>query len=1569
MSFVYDTIRIDNRIDVMTTGKICTNNKGDILVDDGTQTGVLGVGSNGQALIANSAQSKGIEWRNLVSSDVTDFDTEVGNQTDVTNNTSHVAASSSVHGLTGSVVGTTDTQTLTNKTLTDSTTYFQDNADTTKKLQLQLDGITTSTTRTLTVPDANTTIVGTDTTQILSAKTLTTPKVNDTSLDHTYNFGVSELTANRAITLPLLTGNDTFVFEAHSQSLTNKTFNADLNTLSNVDNADIKAGAAIDTTKIADGSVTNAEFQRINALASTAVGETDTQTLTNKTFTDTSTYFSDDIDNTKKAQLQLSGITTATTRTLTVPDTNTTITGTDAIQTLTNKTINSDNNTIINIVNADIKSGATIDATKIADGSVTDTEFQRLATIGSTAVGESDTQTITNKTLTDASTYFQDEGDNTKKLQLQLSGLTTSTTRTLTIPDANTTVVGTDTTQTLTNKSIDADNNTITNIDNADIKVAAAIDASKIADGSVSNTEFQRLAVVGSAVVGETDTQTLTNKTLLDSTTFFADDSDNTKKLQLQLSSISTSTTRTLTVPDTNTTIVGTNATQTITNKTWGDDLNMSSNKITSVAEPTASTDVATKSYVDASSSGLHAKEATRAKTVDALPAYTQSGTGIGATLTADANGVMPDIDGITLVANDRVLVDTNGTTSDVHNGLYTVTQVGDGSNPWILTRSTDADQDAEVEAGLYVFVTEGTCADCGFVLTTNNPIVVDTTVLNFTQYSGAGQIDAGTGMTKAGNTLNVGGSSTVIANADTLDVNSSSTINQILLSSGSVGTASTFGALPLGNSNAVSGILDIANGGTNVSSFTAGSRLLATNSGNTALETTSLDPANIITLTGTETLTNKTFTDSTTYFQDEVDNTKKLQLQLSGITTSTTRTLTVPDATTTIVGIDTAQTLTNKTIDADNNTITNIENADIKASATIDATKIANGSVSNTEFQYLSSLTSVAVGLTDSQILTNKTLTTPKINDTSSNNTYNFVVSELTDNRTITLPLLTGNDTFVFASHTDTLSNKTLTLPKVNDTSSDHTYNFAVSELAANRTIALPLLTGNDTFVFASHADTLLNKTLTTPKINDTSSNHTYDIAVSELAANRTVTMPLLTGNDTFVFESHTQTLINKTLTDSSTYFQDNADTTKKLQFQLSGITTSTTRTLTIPNANTTIVGTGTSQTLTNKTIDADNNTITNIDNNEIKAGAAIDATKIADGSVSNTEFQYLNGTGSTVVGESDSQTLTNKTFTDASTYIADNADNTKKVQFEVSGVTTSTIRTLTVPNANTTIVGTDATQTLTNKSIDSDNNTITNIANADIKSGAAVDATKIADGSVSNTEFQQLATVASPVVGTTDTQTLTNKTLTSPRVETAINDNNGNELIKVSATASAVNEITVTNAIATNGPTISATGNDTNIDLNIDSKGSGNVVVDSLKWPNSDGTTGQILKTDGSGNLSFANVDILDTGITTTTNGTATTILTSSTTSDKVYLVDVTVIGRRTDSGTEGAGFVLRGFYRNDGGTLTKIGDDKISAKDDQNWDANTAVSGTDVIVQVTGEAAKTINWKATCKTTVIG
>ena len=103
------------------------------------------------------------------------------------------------------------------------------------------------------------------------------------------------------------------------------------------------------------------------------------------------------------------------------------------------------------------------------------------------------------------------------------------------------------------------------------------------------------------------------------------------------------------------------------------------------------------------------------------------------------------------------------------------------------------------------------------------------------------------------------------------------------------------------------------------------------------------------------------------------------------------------------------------------------------------------------------------------------------------------------------------------------------------------------------------------------------------------------------------------------------------------------------------------------------------------------------------------------------------------------------------------------------------------------------------------------------------------------------------------TGTQTLTNKTLTSPKIGTSILDTNGAELFKLTATSSAVNEITYNNAATGNKPTLTASGDDTNIGISIQPKGSGTVTIDALTFPAGDGTSGQALVTNGSGTLSF--------------------------------------------------------------------------------------------------------------------
>ena len=95
----------------------------------------------------------------------------------------------------------------------------------------------------------------------------------------------------------------------------------------------------------------------------------------------------------------------------------------------------------------------------------------------------------------------------------------------------------------------------------------------------------------------------------------------------------------------------------------------------------------------------------------------------------------------------------------DAQNGFYKVTQIGDAGNPYrVLTRTPDADAASELTSGAFTFSEEGTTnGDNGYVMSTNGAVTLGTTNIVFEQFSGAGQITAGNGLTKSGNTIDAG--------------------------------------------------------------------------------------------------------------------------------------------------------------------------------------------------------------------------------------------------------------------------------------------------------------------------------------------------------------------------------------------------------------------------------------------------------------------------------------------------------------------------------------------------------------------------------------------------------------------------------------------------------------------------------------------------------------------------------------------------------------------------------------------------------------------------------------------
>jgi len=170
--------------------------------------------------------------------------------------------------------------------------------------------------------------------------------------------------------------------------------------------------------------------------------------------------------------------------------------------------------------------------------------------------------------------------------------------------------------------------------------------------------------------------------------------------------------------------------------------VSLNSRNITNLLDPVNPQDAATKAYVDASRTGLDAKESVRVATTGAI------------TLSATQT-----IDGVSVIAGNRVLVKNQSPATA--NGIYVV-----AAGSW--TRATDADSNTEVTPGMFTFVEEGTVNGLtGWVLSSTGATTLGTTNLTFNQFSGAGSLTAGAGLTQSGTTFNVGAGTGITVNAD----------------------------------------------------------------------------------------------------------------------------------------------------------------------------------------------------------------------------------------------------------------------------------------------------------------------------------------------------------------------------------------------------------------------------------------------------------------------------------------------------------------------------------------------------------------------------------------------------------------------------------------------------------------------------------------------------------------------------------------------------------------------------------------------------------------------------------
>jgi muramidase (phage lysozyme) len=1422
----------------------------------------------------------------------------------------------------GTVLGTTDSQTLTNKSLIMQSNAFVDNGDNTKKIAFSQTSASTATTltfssqqttsQTLLVPN----ITASDTIVTLGLnQTITGSKTFSGGIflgSSTYNTGTASQSSNTitgtstAFTNAMIGGvivfangvqafitaytSTTSLTVSQSQTVANQNYiiyygghqndNAGNQAIKNMNVSGLTASypvqtdsnknlisAAISLTAAVSGilpvtnggtglaTIPSGYFVTGNGSSTvttsvavpgsaTVVGLSDTQTLSNKTLL-TSDVFADTTDSSKRLVFNLASATTGTTLTfvsnqttsqsLSIPNVGS---GDIVMTTSTTQTVSGAKT--FNSVTGFFAGSTTYNTGTISQSTTTiigsGTTFTS-SMIGGVIVFANGTQAlVTGYTSATSLTVKQSQTVSSQGYVLYYGGVQIDSLGDFTANNIN---INNATLPNLTASlpvQTDANKNLISaaiSLTSGSTQITGVLSVPNGGTGNTSNpTGFfltgngtsaviTTKAVPAGVVVGTTDSQILSNKTLLTSDVF-ADTSDNTKQFILNLASATTSTTLTF-----------------VSNQTTSQSLSIpnigaSDNMMTT---GTTQTVTGTKTFTSintlfSGTSNYNVGTASQSTTVI---------TGSGTTFTSGMVG------GVIIFSN-----------------------------------------------GIQAFIT-------GYTSATSLTVKQSQTVSSqgYVLYYGGMQVDNLGNATHTN--MNISGLSA------SLPVQTDA--NKNLISS----------AISL-SSTQVTNILGVANGGTGLATIPSG--YFVTGNGTSAVITTIAVPGSgvIIGTTDSQTLSNKTFLTSDA-FADTTDSTKRLLFNLASATTGTTLTfvsnqttsqsLSIPNigSSDTIMTSGTTQTITGTK--AFNNVTNLFAGSTVYSTGTISqSTTTITGSGTTFTSSMVGGVIIFANGV---QALvtafTSTTSLTVKQSQTVSSQAYNLYYGGVQiDN----LGDLTANNINITNV---TLPNLSVSLPVQTD-ANKNLISAAISLTSGSTQITGVLSVANG----GTGSNTL------------TSGNFLVGAGTSAVTTTKAAPAGVVVGT------TDSQVLTNKSLVNASCFHVDATDNTKQVGFQSSGATTSTTltlasiqttsQTLSIPNvgAGDTILTANSSKLLANATGLMVSNTIYNTGTASQSGYTITGSGTTFTSSMIGGVIVFANGAQAFITAYTSATSLTARQSQTVSSLQAynlyyggmqvDNLGNTTHINMQITGLTAS------LP------VQTDANKNLISAAISlaSASTQITGVLSVP-NGGTGLTTMPSGYFLTGNGTSNVSTTIAVPgsgiIVGTTDTQTLQNKT--------------------IQASPSGNNTIT--------GITDSSIASGANI--NVAKLGTGAVTNTTFNYI-------QNVTSDVQTQLNNHQAFLPTVATYTTTNATAITIVTISTSANTTYMVTSNFAARRTDAGTESAGYVCYSTYRNNSGVLTLIASDILGMEDPPKaWVGAPGVSGTTIILTVQGATSKTINW----------